>query len=91
MVCSELALDLAQPNVAERWTMEDDQAGARGEWTEVGVGDDDGGGGAASREQSETGRVTGWPGSAASRVLCDAKPDYEERMLLVPAVLWLRV
>jgi hypothetical protein len=62
---------------------------ARGEWAEVGGGDDDGG--AASREQIETGRVTGWPGSAGPRVLCDAKPDYEERMLLVPAVLWLRV
>jgi hypothetical protein len=25
--------------------------------------------------------------SCPPRVLCDAKPDYEERMLLVPAVL----
>lgn len=29
MVCSELALELAQPKVTGRWTMEDDQAGAQ--------------------------------------------------------------
>jgi hypothetical protein len=29
MVCSELALDLAQPKFAGEWTMEDDQAGAQ--------------------------------------------------------------
>jgi hypothetical protein len=54
MVCSELALELAQPKFAGRWTMEDPRwREASGEWTEVGGGDDDGG--AASKERERQG------------------------------------